>query len=133
ENITLISDTEVVSARGSGRLEALTLQNTLSGEKKEIEADALLIFIGAKPHTDWIKLNIIKDKRGFIETGRDLLNYKGFQKSWKKNREPYYLETCMAGIFAAGDVRAGAMNRVASAVGEGAMAIKFVHDYLSEI
>lgn len=73
------------------------------------------------------------DKRGFIETGRALVNYPGYKKIWKKQREPYTLETCVPGVFAAGDVRASAMNRVASAVGEGAMAISFVHKYLAEM
>ncbi|MEL6919294.1 MAG: fused response regulator/thioredoxin-disulfide reductase, partial [Bacteroidota bacterium] len=70
---------------------------------------------------------------GFLETGRDLVKYDNFRKIWKKEREPFLLETCSPGIFASGDVRAGAMNRVASAVGEGSMAIKFVHEYLTEI
>jgi thioredoxin reductase (NADPH) len=77
-------------------------------------------------------MNIIKDPKGFIATGRDLARYAEFKKVWRHDREPYLLETCSAGIFAAGDVRAGAMNRVASAVGEGAMAVSFVHKYLAE-
>jgi thioredoxin reductase (NADPH) len=97
-----------------------------------VEASALFIFIGARPVTDWIKLNIIKDEKGFLETGRELLKYESFRKTWKLAREPFLLETCCPGVFAAGDVRSGAMNRVASAVGEGAMAIKFVHEYLAE-
>jgi thioredoxin reductase (NADPH) len=96
-------------------------------------ADSLFIFIGAKPYTDWIELNIIKNPKGFIETGRDLMQYDNYRKFWKLEREPFLLETCSPGVFAAGDVRAGAMNRVASAVGEGAMAIKFVHEYLAEV
>jgi thioredoxin reductase (NADPH) len=100
--------------------------------KEKVAAAALFIFIGARPVTDWITLDIIKDEKGFIETGRELLKYEAFKKAWKLAREPYLLETCSPGIFVAGDVRAGAMNRVASAVGEGAMAIKFVHQYLAE-
>ena len=97
-----------------------------------MSAAALLIFIGAKPYTDWLELSIIKDGKGFIETGNGLAKYEDYKKVWKLDREPFLLETCSPGIFAAGDVRAGAMNRVASAVGEGAMAIKFVHEYLAE-
>ena len=97
-----------------------------------MEAGVLLIFIGAKPYTEWLGDDIIKNKRGFIETGPALHNSKEFAKEWKKDREPFLLETNVPGVFAAGDVRAGAMNRVASAVGEGAMAVKFVHEYLAE-
>jgi thioredoxin reductase (NADPH) len=93
----------------------------------------LYIFIGAKPYTDWIHLDIIKNEKEFIETGRDLQTYESFKKIWKSKRDPFLLETSCAGIFAAGDVRAGAMNRVASAVGEGSMAISFVHKYLAEV
>jgi thioredoxin reductase (NADPH) len=105
-------------------------------ETKQVEtkpADALYIFIGAKPFTDWIELDIIKDGKGFIETGRELKTYSNFNKIWKQKRDPYLLETSCPGVFAAGDVRAGAMNRVASAVGEGSMAISFVHKYLAEV
>ena len=132
DNITIVGKTVVQEAKGEVKLEHLVLQNIDSGDQKEVEAGALLIFIGAKPYTDWVNLDIIKDKRGFIETGNALSGYEQFPKVWKNSREPFLLETNRPGIFAAGDVRAGAMNRVASAVGEGAMAIKFVHQYLSE-
>lgn len=133
ENIHILGHTEVLKAHGSDRLEAVTLINHETKEEKRVDAGALLIFIGAKPYTDWIGLNIIKDEKGFIETGNSLQKHDTFKKSWKMEREPFLLETCSPGIFAAGDVRSGAMNRVASAVGEGAMAIKFVHEYLAEI
>ena len=97
------------------------------------DAAALYVFIGARPYTDWLDKGIITNDKGFIETGRDLKQYESFPKVWKLERDPYLLETSCAGIFAAGDVRAGAMNRVASAVGEGSMAISFVHKYLAEI
>ena len=93
----------------------------------------MYIFIGAKPFTEWLKLDIIKDEKGFIETGRDLRLNEQFGKIWKQERDPFLLETSCSGIFAAGDVRSGAMNRVASAVGEGSMAISFVHKYLAEV
>jgi thioredoxin reductase (NADPH) len=131
-NIEIMGETVVGRVYGSDKLEELCLEDVTTNERRQVKAAALFIFIGAKPVTDWIKLNVIKDGKGFIETGRDLLKYEDFRKSWKLNREPYLLETCSPGIFAAGDVRAGAMNRVASAVGEGAMAIKFVHEYLAE-
>lgn len=132
DNIEVVPRTEVIEARGEDRLSHLTLRNMDTKAEVEREAGALFIFIGAKPYTDWIKLGIIKDQRGFIATGRDLNTYEEFGKVWKQERDPFMLETCNPGIFAAGDVRSGAMNRVASAVGEGSMAISFVHRYLSE-
>ncbi|HEY9048490.1 MAG TPA: FAD-dependent oxidoreductase [Ohtaekwangia sp.] len=132
KNIHILPETEIRQVYGDDRLAAIDVENIATGIKEKVNAAALFIFIGARPVTDWITLDIIKDEKGFIETGRELLKYESFKKSWKLNREPYLLETCSPGIFVAGDVRAGAMNRVASAVGEGAMAIKFVHQYLAE-
>jgi len=124
---------EISSAAGNGRLEELTIEDVDARTSETRRADALFIFIGARPYTDWIGLDIIKDEKGFLETGRDLKTYSNFGKIWKHDRDPYLLETSCPGIFAAGDVRAGAMNRVASAVGEGSMAISFVHKYLAEV
>ena len=132
-NISVLTDTEIAEVVGSNCLEKLTLINVKTKQTETKEAAALYIFIGAKPYTDWIKLNIVRDSKGFIETGRDLRQHDDFAKIWKLNRDPFLLETSCAGIFAAGDVRAGAMNRVASAVGEGSMAISFVHKYLAEV
>ncbi|HEU4610285.1 MAG TPA: FAD-dependent oxidoreductase [Chitinophagaceae bacterium] len=133
DNITVCVCREVLEAKGDKRLEQLTIKNLATGEIYTEGAAALYIFIGAKPFTDWLDDEIIKNDKGFIETGRDLHHYDDFKKIWKLDRDPYLLETSCAGIFAAGDVRAGAMNRVASAVGEGSMAISFVHKYLAEI
>lgn len=132
-NIHLIPCAEIVKAKGEGHLQELDIQNLNEGSTRTVPADALFIFIGAKPYTEWIQTDMLKDKRGFIETGRALVTYPDYRKIWKKQREPYTLETCVPGVFAAGDVRASAMNRVASAVGEGAMAISFVHKYLAEM
>lgn len=131
-NITVVPCSEVVEGLGNERLECLVLEDMNTGERKTVPAAGLFIFIGTKPYTDWIEMDIIKDTKGFIATGRDLGKYAEFKKVWRYNREPFALETCSAGIFAAGDVRSGAMNRVASAVGEGAMAVSFVHKYLAE-
>jgi thioredoxin reductase (NADPH) len=131
-NIEIVPESVVGKVYGNEKLEEICVEDINTKNKRQVKASALFIFIGAKPVTDWIKLDIIKDNKGFIETGRDLLKYESFKKSWKLEREPFLLETCSPGIFAAGDVRSGAMNRVASAVGEGAMAIKFVHEYLAE-
>lgn len=132
-NVHVLGNTEVIEAKGDKCLEKLVLINVKTKETREAAAAALYIFIGAKPYTDWLKLNILKDEKGFIETGRELRNYENFNKTWKLKRDPFLLETSCAGIFAAGDVRSGAMNRVASAVGEGSMAISFVHKYLAEV
>ncbi|RAJ25377.1 FAD-dependent oxidoreductase [Pedobacter cryoconitis] len=132
-NVHVLGNTEVIEAKGDKCLEKLVLINVKTKETREEEAAALYIFIGAKPYTDWLKLDILKDEKGFIETGRELRNYENFNKTWKLKRDPFLLETSCAGIFAAGDVRSGAMNRVASAVGEGSMAISFVHKYLAEV
>jgi len=130
-NILLVPFAVVVEARGGERLEALVLEDLRNQEQREVVAAALFVFIGAKPYTDWLQDSIIKDKRGFLVTGQDLKHYPEFARIWKEERDPYLLETCQPGIFAAGDVRSGAMNRVASAVGEGAMSISFVHQYLA--
>ena len=132
-NITLLPCSEIIEAKGENRLQQLVIKNLDNGEIRTEESDALYIFIGAKPFTEWLGKDVIKNDKGFVETGRDLNNCPDFSKMWKGNRDPYLLETSIPGIFAAGDVRAGAMNRVASAVGEGSMAISFVHKYLNEI
>ncbi|AMR30839.1 fused response regulator/thioredoxin-disulfide reductase [Mucilaginibacter sp. PAMC 26640] len=132
-NITLLPCSEITEAMGENRLQQLMIKNLDNGEVSAKDADALYIFIGAKPFTEWLGKDVIKNDKGFVETGRDLNNCQDFGKMWKANRDPYLLETSIPGIFAAGDVRAGAMNRVASAVGEGSMAISFVHKYLNEI
>lgn len=133
ENIEVRGHREVVRACGENdRLRRLVIKNTKTEETQEEEADALFIFIGARPRTNWLDSGeVLRDERGFIVTGRDLLASAERRQSWSQDRPPFLLESCQPGIFAAGDVRSGAMNRVASAVGEGAMAIKFVHEYLA--
>lgn len=134
DNIEVMGHRQVVKACGEGHLERLVIEDMEANTSFEVPADALFIFIGAKPATEWLVHNdILRSEKGYIETGKELIRYEDFKKIWKMDREPYLLETCQPGIFAAGDVRAGAMNRVASAVGEGAMAIKFVHAYLAEV
>lgn len=123
---------EVVVVSGSVKLECVRLKDIRTGAEQARETSALFIFIGAKPNTGWLPSNIALDEKGYIETGRDLKLRKGYTKWWKEPREPYLLETSIPGVFAAGDVRSGAMNRVASAVGEGSMAISFVHRFLAE-
>ncbi|MBO6522754.1 MAG: FAD-dependent oxidoreductase [Balneolaceae bacterium] len=132
ENIELLPFTEVEEACGDGKLQKLVLKDSNDDSLRDVEADGLFIFIGARPYTEWIESSIIKNERGYLETGKELSRYDDYEKVWKLDRTPYLLETCTPGIFAAGDVRAGAMNRVASAVGEGAMSIKYVHEYLAD-
>jgi thioredoxin reductase (NADPH) len=134
DNITVEGYREVVKVCGEDdHVERLVIKNLEEDSTYEVDADALFIFIGARPRTEWLAgEHIMVDDRGFILTGRDLLATDERRKGWRLDRNPYLLETCQPGVFAAGDVRSGAMNRVASAVGEGAMAIKFVHAYLAE-
>lgn len=135
DNINVVGYREVVKVCGEEeRVKSLVLKNVENDTIEEVAADALFIFIGARPRTEWLESGqIMTDKRGFVVTGLDLLATAERRKSWSLERDPFLLETCQPGIFAAGDVRSGAMNRVASAVGEGAMAIKFVHEYLATV
>ncbi|HMO39593.1 MAG TPA: FAD-dependent oxidoreductase [Saprospiraceae bacterium] len=132
-NIEVLGKREVVEACGEAYLQKLIIRNMEDGSTYETPADALFIFIGARPATDWLGESLIRDGKGYLLTGRDLVLYDAFKRTWPLEREPFLLETGIPGVFAAGDVRSGAMNRVASAVGEGAMAIKFVHEYLAEV
>ncbi|MEM1325624.1 MAG: FAD-dependent oxidoreductase [Bacteroidota bacterium] len=133
ENIDVQGHRQVVKTCGDSHLQELIIRNLEDDSTYTVPADALFVFIGARPYTDWLSGNLIRDEKGFIETGGSLRSYKDFNRTWPTAREPFLLETCIPGVFAAGDVRAGAMNRVASAVGEGATAIKFVHEYLAQI
>jgi len=133
ENITVHGYSQVHQVMGTESLECLEIENLQTGDIEKHQARALFIFIGARPYTSWIQDAVMRDERGFLKTGRDLVNESSFPKLWKSDREPFLLETSIPGIFAAGDVRSGAMNRVASAVGEGAMAISLVHRYLEEV
>ena len=94
-------------------------------------AGAVFIFIGTRPRTEWLPPSVLRDSKGFIVTDRDLLPLEPFVRLWKEGREPLAFETSVRGVFAAGDLRAGAMNRVASAVGEGSMVVRSVHEYLA--
>lgn len=132
-NIHLLPFTEVKKVCGEVKLEEIVLYNNQTNEHRTVPARALYIFIGAKPATDWLSDSIFRNQRGFIETGEGVMRDQSFTKFWKLPRTPLLLETSIPGIFASGDVRAGAMNRVASAVGEGSMAIKFVHEYLATL
>ncbi|MGZ4438653.1 MAG: FAD-dependent oxidoreductase [Nocardioides sp.] len=122
--------TEVVAARGDGHLEALTLADRDTGATEEVATSWLFVFIGASPRTDWLGSEVLRDDKGFVVTGHDLLALDP-DHGWTQPRAPYALETSVPGVFAAGDVRLDSMKRVASAVGEGAMAVYLVHRYLA--
>ena len=122
--------TELERVRGNGHVEAVVLKKE-DGSTEEQEMDAVFIYIGTRPRSGWLPECVLRDARGFVLTGKDLTADPRYAKTWKERREPMTLETSSPGVFAAGDIRAGAMNRVASAVGEGAMAVRFVHDYLA--
>jgi thioredoxin reductase (NADPH) len=131
-NIDVRYRTEVVAGRGDGHLEALTLANRDSGRTEEVASSWLFVFIGASPHTEWLGPDVIRDDKGFVVTGQDLAG-SHYANRWPLPRAPFALETSVPGVFAAGDVRLDSMKRVASAVGEGAMAIYLVHRYLATI
>jgi thioredoxin reductase (NADPH) len=130
ENITLHVQTEVCAAEGGEHLERLVLRNTRTGDTRSVDTSWLFIFTGAEPHTDWLDGVLARDDRGFVVTGPDLLADGRRPTGWSLPRDPYHLESSMPGVFAAGDVRAESVKRVASAVGEGAMAVSLVHRYL---
>ena len=130
-NVEVLPYTQVCEACGKDSLEAVVLQAE-GREPLRYSARALFIFIGTRPSTEWISPLALCDPKGFLLTGRELLADSRFAPAWSEPREPHLLETSIPGLFAAGDGRAGAMARVASAVGEGSMAIKFVHQYLGE-
>ena len=130
-NIQLRPRTEIDSVDGDGHVERVALTSLDDGSRQVEEADALFVFIGARPRTDWLPPEVLRDAKGFVLTGRDLMAADAYQRVWKQSREPMPLETSVPGVFAAGDVRAGGMNRVASAVGEGSMVVRLAHDYLA--
>jgi thioredoxin reductase (NADPH) len=131
-NIVVRYRSEVVSGRGDGHLEALTLADRDSGLTEEVPTSWLFVFIGASPRTEWLGPDVVRDDKGFVVTGQDL-GAPAFAQRWPLARAPLALETSVPGVFAAGDVRLDSMKRVASAVGEGAMSIYLVHRYLATI
>ena len=129
-NIRLRVRTALERVEGTDRVERVSLKAE-DGSTADEGADAVFIFIGTRPRSGWLPADVLRDDKGFVLTGRELSADARYPRTWKERREPMLLETSVPGIFAAGDIRAGAMNRVASAVGEGSMAVKFVHEYLA--
>jgi thioredoxin reductase (NADPH) len=132
-SITVRTCTEVAQAHGTSHLEQLTLRNSDTGETETVDAQWLFVFIGAAPLTGWLDGVVLRDERGFIMAGPDLLTAGQPPAGWPLDRPPYHLETSVPGVFVAGDVRAESAKRVASAVGEGAMAVMLVHRYLEKL
>jgi thioredoxin reductase (NADPH) len=130
-NIRLRPRTEIARVEGNGHVERVALASLDDGSSEVEEIDALFVFIGTRPQSDWLPANVLRDAKGFVLTGRDLLAAEAYARTWKEKREPLLLETSVPGVFAAGDLRAGAMNRVASAVGEGSMVVRLTHEYLA--
>jgi thioredoxin reductase (NADPH) len=130
-NIRLRPRTEVASVEGEGHVERVTLRSLDDGSCRTEPVDAVFIFIGARPLSDWLPAGVLRDAKGFVLTGREVMAAEAYPRVWKEPREPLPLETSVPGVFAAGDVRAGAMNRVASAVGEGSMVVRLAHEYLA--
>ena len=124
-------DTQVVDAQGGRWLEGLTLRHAFSRVTQQVAADALFLMIGGVPCTDWLEGIVERDERGYVLTGADLQRPDGAPR-WPLQRAPLLLETSMPGVFAAGDLRQGAVQRVTSAVAEGALAIKLVHEFLAD-
>jgi thioredoxin reductase (NADPH) len=130
-NIEIVPKSKIVDLHGDDMLRAITLRSE-TGEERTIVTSFLFLCLGGVPNTQWAEqVGIIRDEEGYLVTGPDLRKFGSLAETWKLNREPYYLETSMPGVFAAGDVRHGSIKRVASAVGEGAMVIAFVHRYLA--
>jgi thioredoxin reductase (NADPH) len=131
-NIAVRTCTEVVGAAGDDHLESLTLRDNASGVTETVDAQLLFLFIGAAPLTDWLDGVVVRDSAGFVVAGPDLSVDGERPRGWELDRMPYHLETSVPGVFVAGDARSESAKRVASAVGEGALAVMLVHRYLEK-
>lgn len=132
-NISVRDCQRVLATQGETHLETLTIEDVNDGQQETLPANALFIFIGANPHTDWLEGLLARDPDGYILSGSDLHTPQGYPPSWNLQRSPYLLETSVPGIFVAGDVRHGSIKRVASAVGEGAVSVHLIHRYLEDL
>ncbi len=133
ENIDVRVCTSIIEAIGTDRLEALVIKDNDTGDIETVLAAALFVFIGAKPHSEFVADVVERNEAGFILTGPDLIRDGRQPKNWRLNRDPFLLETSVPGIFAVGDIRQDTIRRVASAVGQGSTAVSFVHQYLKTV
>jgi thioredoxin reductase (NADPH) len=124
---------EVINVSGSKHLESVTIQDNSNHTEAVCNAAALFIFIGAQPATSWLNGTLLLDEEGFILTGPAVNHDNQMPASWSVDRQPYLMESSIPGVFAVGDVRSGSVKRVASAVGEGSIAVQFIHQYLSKL
>jgi thioredoxin reductase (NADPH) len=129
-NVHIRLRTEAVDGVGSARLTGLTLRDSTNGATEQVPADALYVMIGARPHTEWLRGALARDEQGYLLTGPDVTAQSAYP--WPLGRPPMLLETSLPGVFAAGDVRHGAVKRVASAVGFGSIAVQLAHLRLAE-
>jgi len=129
-NIEVQPHTEIIDGYGDGRLQRLVLRDNRADSTTEIDAAALFILIGAEPHTDWLAGAVQRDSSGYLLTGNDLVHTDVADAAWPLPRPPLLFECSRPGVFAVGDVRHGSVKRVASAVGEGAVAVRLAHEYL---
>jgi thioredoxin reductase (NADPH) len=132
-NIQIWAHASVAEAHGNSHLEEISVLCADTSKIERVPATSMFIFIGALPRTDWLAGTVERDDRGFLLTGPDLLNSGEHPKGWNLDRDPFLLETNVPGIFAVGDVRHGSVKRVASGVGEGSVAVQFIHQYLSKV
>jgi thioredoxin reductase (NADPH) len=132
-NIHVEVNSVVTEAHGNDHLEEISILCSQTNECSRVKAGSLFIFIGAEPHTDWLGTTIVRDEKGFIPTGSALMKDGKRPAGWTPDRDPWLFETSVPGIFAVGDVRQGSVKRVASGVGEGSVAIQFVHQYLKKV
>jgi thioredoxin reductase (NADPH) len=133
DNIQVRLNTNVAGVEGEEHLESISMKNSETGETETAPASSVFIFIGAAPKTDWLDGVVERDERGFILSGPDLSKNGKRPKGWALDRDPFLLETNLPGVFVAGDVRHGSIKRCASAVGEGSIAVQFVHQYMREV
>jgi len=132
-NIQIWTHASVAEVHGNTRLEEISVLCTDTDKIERVPANAMFIFIGALPRTEWLAGFVERDDRGFLMTGPDLMRNRERPKGWTLDRDPFLLETNVPGVFAVGDVRHGSVKRVASGVGEGSVAVQFIHQYLSKV
>jgi thioredoxin reductase (NADPH) len=132
-NIRVEYGMEVAAVHGEDKLEALSLSCRHSATVDTVPATCVFVFIGAEPRTDWLDGFVERDNRGFVFTGPELMREGKRPQGWTADRDPFLLETSVPGVFAVGDVRHGSLKRVASGVGEGSIAVQFVHSHLAKV